>query len=55
MVLLVTTQKEGAVTGGPAFIKAVGDKVLEGVVAENLPGMWLKYIIKPSNLFDMLN
>ena len=39
LVLLVTTQKEGAVTGGPAFIKAVGDKVLEGVVAENLPGM----------------
>ncbi|KAH7436605.1 hypothetical protein KP509_05G027600 [Ceratopteris richardii] len=37
LVLLVTTQKEGAVTGGPDFIKAVGDKVLEGVVAENLP------------------
>ncbi|KAI5057657.1 hypothetical protein GOP47_0027672 [Adiantum capillus-veneris] len=37
LVLLVTTQKEGAVTGGPEFIKAVGDKVLEGVLAENLP------------------
>lgn len=37
LVLLVTTQKEGAVTGGPEFIKTVGDKVLEGVVAENLP------------------
>lgn len=37
LVLLVTTQKEGVVTGGPEFIKAVGDKVLEGVVAENLP------------------
>lgn len=37
LVLLITTQKEGAVTGGPSFIKAVGDKVLEAVVAENLP------------------
>ncbi|XP_024388522.1 UPF0603 protein At1g54780, chloroplastic [Physcomitrium patens] len=37
IVLLVTTQKEGAVTGGPAFTKAVGDKVLEAVTAENLP------------------
>lgn len=37
LVLLVTTQKEGVVTGGPEFIKTVGDKVLEGVVAENLP------------------
>lgn len=37
LVVLVTTQKEGAVTGGPDFIKAIGDKVLEGVVAENLP------------------
>lgn len=37
LVLLVTSQKEGAVTGGPAFIKAVGDKTLEAVVAENLP------------------
>ncbi|KAJ7540054.1 hypothetical protein O6H91_05G017700 [Diphasiastrum complanatum] len=37
VVLLVTTQKEGAVTGGPAFTKAVGDNILEGVVSENLP------------------
>lgn len=37
VVLLVTTQKEGAVTGGPAFIQAVGDNILEGVVSENLP------------------
>ena len=35
-------------TGGPAFIKAVGDKVLEGVVAENLPGILYKFL---SNLF----
>lgn len=37
IVLLVTTQKEGAVTGGPAFTKAVGDQILEAVTAENLP------------------
>lgn len=37
VVLLVTTQKEGAVTGGPAFTQAVGDKILEAVTAENLP------------------
>lgn len=37
IVLLVTTQKEGAVTGGPAFTKAVGDTILEAVVSENLP------------------
>ncbi|KAL2609389.1 hypothetical protein R1flu_027962 [Riccia fluitans] len=37
IVLLVTTQKEGAVTGGPAFVQAVGDQVLEAVTTENLP------------------
>ncbi|KAH9322270.1 hypothetical protein KI387_016909 [Taxus chinensis] len=37
VVLLLTTQKEGAVTGGPAFIQAVGDRVLESVVSQNLP------------------
>lgn len=37
IVLLVTTQKEGAVTGGPAFVKAVGEQVLDGVSTENLP------------------
>ncbi|KAI7737152.1 hypothetical protein M8C21_010339, partial [Ambrosia artemisiifolia] len=38
IVVLVTSQKEGAVTGGPEFIKAVGDTVLDGVVSQNLPG-----------------
>ncbi|PIN21519.1 Acid phosphatase [Handroanthus impetiginosus] len=37
IVVLVTTQKEGAVTGGPEFIKAVGDSVLDATVSENLP------------------
>ncbi|XP_076959908.1 UPF0603 protein At1g54780, chloroplastic-like [Bidens hawaiensis] len=37
IVVLVTSQKEGAVTGGPEFIKAVGDTVLDAVVSQNLP------------------
>lgn len=37
VVVLVTTQKEGAITGGPAFIQAVGDTVLDSTVSENLP------------------
>ncbi|PKU80567.1 UPF0603 protein Os05g0401100, chloroplastic [Dendrobium catenatum] len=37
IVVLVTTQKEGAITGGPAFIEAVGEKVLDATVSENLP------------------
>lgn len=37
IVVLVTSQKEGAITGGPAFIKAVGDTVLDATVSENLP------------------
>ncbi|KAG0488142.1 hypothetical protein HPP92_006953 [Vanilla planifolia] len=37
VVVLVTTQKEGAITGGPAFIQAVGENILNATVAENLP------------------
>jgi len=37
IVVLVTSQKEGAVTGGPAFIQAVGEQVLDATVSENLP------------------
>lgn len=37
VVLLITTAKEGAVAGGPAFNEAVGDDLLEAIVAENLP------------------
>ncbi|KAK9291462.1 hypothetical protein L1049_019410 [Liquidambar formosana] len=38
IVVLVTSQKEGAVTGGPAFVQAVGDTILDAIVSENLPG-----------------
>lgn len=37
VVVLVTTQKEGAVTGGPKFSKTIGDGLLEALVSENLP------------------
>lgn len=38
IVVLVTSQKEGAITGGPAFIQAVGENILDATVTENLPG-----------------
>lgn len=38
IVVLITSQKEGAVTGGPAFVRAVGENVLDATVSENLPG-----------------
>lgn len=41
IVVLVTSQKEGAVSGGPEFIKAVGDTVLDATVSQNLPGIHL--------------
>ncbi|KAJ0080010.1 hypothetical protein Patl1_22762 [Pistacia atlantica] len=37
IVVLITSQKEGAVTGGPAFVQAVGETVLDSTVSENLP------------------
>ncbi|GMG99693.1 hypothetical protein Nepgr_001533 [Nepenthes gracilis] len=37
IVVLVTSQKEGAITGGPSFVKAVGENVLDATVSENLP------------------
>ena len=40
IVVLVTTQKEGAITGGPAFVQAVGENVLDSTVSENLPGTY---------------
>lgn len=38
IVVLVTSQKEGAITGGPAFVQAVGETILDATVSENLPG-----------------
>jgi len=35
--LLVKTAKEGAIVGGPKFLKAVGDDVLESILSKNVP------------------
>lgn len=37
IVVLVTSQKEGAITGGPVFIQAIGENILDATVSENLP------------------
>ncbi|KAL3538010.1 hypothetical protein ACH5RR_001376 [Cinchona calisaya] len=37
IVVLITSQKEGAITGGPDFVQAVGDTILDATVSENLP------------------
>lgn len=37
IVVLITSQKEGAITGGPAFIQAVSENVLDSIISDNLP------------------
>jgi len=37
VLLVVSSSKEGALTGGPAFMKAVGDDVIDAVVGDNIP------------------
>lgn len=37
ILLIVTTAKDGAVTGGPKFMNALTDDVIDGVVAANIP------------------
>ncbi|XP_010553742.1 PREDICTED: UPF0603 protein At1g54780, chloroplastic [Tarenaya hassleriana] len=37
IVVLITSQKEGAITGGPAFIQAIGENILDSTVSDNLP------------------
>ncbi|KAK9903504.1 hypothetical protein WJX75_007430 [Coccomyxa subellipsoidea] len=37
ILVLVTTGKDGALTGGPAFNKAVGDDLVDSVVSESIP------------------
>jgi hypothetical protein len=37
VLLLVTAARDGALTGGPAFLKAVGDDLIDSVVGDNLP------------------
>jgi len=37
VLLIVSSGKEGALSGGPAFLKMVGNDVLESIVSENIP------------------
>lgn len=37
VLLLVSTEKEGAVVGGPSFMKTVSDPVIDGIISENIP------------------
>jgi len=37
VLLLVQTEKEGAVVGGPSFMKTLSDPVIDGIISENIP------------------
>jgi uncharacterized membrane protein YgcG len=37
LLLVVTTGKEGAVVGGDAFQKAVGDTIIDSIIQDNIP------------------
>eukprot|EP00884_Botryococcus_braunii_P022010 jgi/Botrbrau1/8493/Bobra.0029s0001.1 len=37
ILLIVTTAKDGALTGGPGFMKALGDELIDSVVSANIP------------------
>ncbi|MEW5301969.1 MAG: hypothetical protein WDW38_008597 [Sanguina aurantia] len=37
MLLVVTANKEGAVTGGPAFTKAIGEELVDSIITDNIP------------------
>jgi len=37
ILLVVSSSKEGALTGGPGFLKAVGDDLIDSIVGDNIP------------------
>ena len=37
IILIVTSGKDGAVTGGPGFMAAVGDELVDSIISENIP------------------
>lgn len=37
LLLIVSTAKDGALTGGPKFVKAIGDDLVESIVTDNIP------------------
>lgn len=37
ILLVVTTGKDGALTGGPSFLKAVGDPLIDSIISDDIP------------------
>ncbi|KAL3152803.1 hypothetical protein ABBQ38_012385 [Trebouxia sp. C0009 RCD-2024] len=37
VMIIVTTGKDGAITGGPSFTQKVGDSMIDSVIGENIP------------------
>lgn len=37
ILLIVTAGKDGALNGGPEFMKAVGDNFIDSIISENIP------------------
>jgi uncharacterized protein len=37
VLLIVTAGKDGALNGGPEFMKAVGDDFIDSIISENIP------------------
>lgn len=37
IIIVVTTGKDGAITGGPAFLQKVGDGLIDSVIGDNIP------------------
>lgn len=36
-MLVVTTGREGAISGGPSFLNAMGDNLIESLVVDDIP------------------
>ncbi|KAK9805499.1 hypothetical protein WJX72_001601 [[Myrmecia] bisecta] len=37
LLVIVTSGKDGALTGGPSFMKAVGDRLVDSIISDNIP------------------
>lgn len=37
ILLVVTTAKDGALTGGPKFLSAVGDDLIDSLISDDIP------------------
>lgn len=37
ILLVVTTAKDGALTGGPGFLNAVGDNLIDSIISDHIP------------------